>query len=346
MYRKTFILCIVLAAILALSSIGFAMWGIIGEQNGETSGDFISYTIIDLENVTNEEPAFYYNNYGFYDGVSYSYETSFTIQITAPLKESAYDLSITLIDQDDFLSTSTITSSANRNSEVGTKTILIEDINIGSTFNVSFTITSDSSNYSAIFSNLSSKIISLKITASTDDGIWTIDKTIILQAHVQNLISIAKPVANTGLVYNGTSQILVNSGTGYTLSGEAQTNAGNYSVTATLENGYCWSDNDSNTTISISASISQIVVGISWSNTSLTYNMSSQAPNATATGVLNGDIVNVVVTGSQTDAGTYTATASSVDNINYTLIGSSGLTTSFTIAKATPTVDFAFKKSV
>ena len=54
------------------------------------------------------------------------------------------------------------------------------------------------------------------------------------------------PTAATGLVYDGTQKIGVADGTGYTLSGDYEaTDAGNYTATATLEEGYIWSDSTS-----------------------------------------------------------------------------------------------------
>jgi len=51
------------------------------------------------------------------------------------------------------------------------------------------------------------------------------------------------PTAATGLVYNGTEQTGVAAGTGYTLSGDYKaTNAGSYTATATLVDGYRWSN--------------------------------------------------------------------------------------------------------
>jgi len=56
-------------------------------------------------------------------------------------------------------------------------------------------------------------------------------------------IVIDKPAAATGLVYNGTEQTGVPSGEGYTLTGEtAKVDAGDYTATATLADGYIWSD--------------------------------------------------------------------------------------------------------
>ena len=56
------------------------------------------------------------------------------------------------------------------------------------------------------------------------------------------LQSIEVPEAVTRLVYNGTEQTGVAAGTGYTLTGNTATNAGDYTATATLESGYIWSD--------------------------------------------------------------------------------------------------------
>lgn len=54
---------------------------------------------------------------------------------------------------------------------------------------------------------------------------------------------VAVPSAETGLVYTGKKQTGVVEGTGYSLSGIASAkNAGKYTVTATLDDGYQWSD--------------------------------------------------------------------------------------------------------
>ena len=51
------------------------------------------------------------------------------------------------------------------------------------------------------------------------------------------------PTAASNLVYNGTEQIGVPAGVGYTLTGDAAaTNAGSYQAAASLEEGYLWSD--------------------------------------------------------------------------------------------------------
>ena len=60
-----------------------------------------------------------------------------------------------------------------------------------------------------------------------------------------SLKEVEAPVANTGLIYDGTEKIGVNEGTGYTLSGYKNTDAGNYTAQATLAVGYVWSDGTS-----------------------------------------------------------------------------------------------------
>lgn len=61
-------------------------------------------------------------------------------------------------------------------------------------------------------------------------------------ASVTTPISVAIPSAVPGLVYNGSEQTGVAEGIGYTLSDHKATDAGQYMATATLEEGYIWSD--------------------------------------------------------------------------------------------------------
>lgn len=60
------------------------------------------------------------------------------------------------------------------------------------------------------------------------------------------LIPIDVPTAITGLIYNGSEQTGVPEGTGYKITGNKETNAGDsYKATATLESGYIWKDETS-----------------------------------------------------------------------------------------------------
>ena len=80
-------------------------------------------------------------------------------------------------------------------------------------------------------------------------------------------------------------------------------------------------------------------IGLQWGTTLFTYDGSSHVPTATATGLVGSDVCTVAVEGEKTDAGSYTAMASSISNANYTLPADKS--TSFTINKAASSVTTA-----
>ena len=102
---------------------------------------------------------------------------------------------------------------------------------------------------------------------------------------------------------------------GYSLSGAA---AGNYTL--------------SGQPASVTASITPKEVSLTWGGTSFTYDGSEHCPTATAGGLISGDTCTVTVTGGQTNAGEYTATASELSDSNYKL--PTDKTKAFTIDKA------------
>ena len=131
-----------------------------------------------------------------------------------------------------------------------------------------------------------------------------------------------KPTATaTGLVGEDTLTLNV--------TGE-QTNAGSYTATvAAFEQGNYKLAKDA----TIGFTIARKTVSVAWGNTEFTYNGSAQVPTATATDLVGGDSLTLTVTGAQTNAGDYTATAEITggeDMGNYVLDGSAS--TSFTIA--------------
>ena len=113
----------------------------------------------------------------------------------------------------------------------------------------------------------------------------------------------------------------------YTASYSNNLNAGTATVTIT-------NSADAENVVSKEFTISAKEVELVWENTSLTYNGSAQKPTATATGMVNGEELTISVSGEQTNAGTYTATASISDN-NYKLPDE--VTKEFAISKAMPT---------
>ncbi len=149
--------------------------------------------------------------------------------------------------------------------------------------------------------------------------------------------------SNTSLTYNGSAQAPSATATGLiegdecsvTVSG-AQTNAGsNYTATASaLSNANYTLPATATTAFSIAAK----EVGLEWSNTAFTYNGSAQAPTATATGLVGNDECNVIVSGAQTNFGSYTATAERLSNVNYKLPNNK--TKAFTIDQKVVTLEW------
>ena len=90
--------------------------------------------------------------------------------------------------------------------------------------------------------------------------------------------------------------------------------------------------------------VTKKTIGITWSNTSLPYNGTAQAPTATATDLEGNDECNITVTGQMTKAGNYTATAASLSNSNYQLPESK--TCDFSITKIPPVLTAPTGKTV
>ena len=84
--------------------------------------------------------------------------------------------------------------------------------------------------------------------------------------------------------------------------------------------------------------INPLTATLSWGNTTFVYNGTAQAPTATVTNLVGTDVCNVTVGGAETAAGSYTATATALDNTNYQFPASP--TTTFTILDRTATIDF------
>lgn len=89
--------------------------------------------------------------------------------------------------------------------------------------------------------------------------------------------------AGKTLTYNGKSQTGVAAGTGYTLSGTTTaTNAGSYKATATLNEGYVWSDDSTEAkTISWKINAKAITPAVTLSTKEYTYNGKVRKPTVT-----------------------------------------------------------------
>ena len=159
------------------------------------------------------------------------------------------------------------------------------------------------------------------------------------------------PSAKEGLVYTGSDQELVNPGEAteggkiqysleengtYSDTIPAKKDAGTYKVyykAVAADGNHVDADGDSQF---VEVTIAKKTVGLDWSNLEFTYDGSEHCPEATATGLVTGDTCTVTVTGGQTDAGTYEATATGLSNDNYELPAT--VTKSFEIKKASASI--------
>ena len=145
------------------------------------------------------------------------------------------------------------------------------------------------------------------------------------------------PSLTSSATYNGAEQTFTVAATDYydavTVTG---TDADTYTGTLSLSDkvNTKWSDGTT-ADKTVTLTIAPKSVAVVWSNKSLTYTGSAQAPAATVDTGITGETLTLTVAGQQTNAGSnYTATASTT-NGNYTLTNA---TTSFTIAPMEITV--------
>lgn len=106
---------------------------------------------------------------------------------------------------------------------------------------------------------------------------------------------------------------------------------------------FAGNDNTKPGSVSYTLTVGKKEVGLEWGTTTFTYDGSAHVPTATATGLVGNDQCTVTVDGAQTNAGSYTATASALSNANYKLPAANTMT--FTIGKADATVTFASKSA-
>ena len=165
-------------------------------------------------------------------------------------------------------------------------------------------------------------------------GTLTINKANLTVTAKPKTIIYGDTPANDGVTYSGfkgsDSASSLGGSLSYTYSYSRYGNVGN---TYTITPGGLTSNNYNITFAAGTLTVNQKEVGLTWSDTPLTYNGSPQKPTATATGLVNGDEIGVSVTGEQTNAGeNYTATASALTGTkagNYKLPASN--TQSFSI---------------
>ena len=122
--------------------------------------------------------------------------------------------------------------------------------------------------------------------------------------------TISIPTANTGLIYDGEEKTGVNEGDYYTLSGHKQTNAGNYTAVASVDDNHIWSNGSTDDQL-IDWSIAKAQVSVPTAVEGLVYNGEEQ------TGVEANDEYYTITGNTGTNAGNYTAIATLDDKNNF-----------------------------
>ncbi|MBQ6338655.1 MAG: InlB B-repeat-containing protein, partial [Kiritimatiellae bacterium] len=143
------------------------------------------------------------------------------------------------------------------------------------------------------------------------------------------------PTAVSGLVYDGTEKTGVEAGTGYTLSGNTATAAGSYTATATLEEGYVWSD-DSSDAKEISWSIGKASLTATAENKSVVRGATVQYAIAYS-GFVNGEDASAL-TAAPTVSCDYVPSDFSATATSYTISLSGGSAANYELALVSGTL--------
>lgn len=175
----------------------------------------------------------------------------------------------------------------------------------------------------------------LTATATTAPTPVRVDKASLTVTAKPHAITYGDDPANGGVAYygfvNGEDADDLGGTLAYEYSYARYGDVGEYAITP---KGLT-SDNYDITFVSGALTVNPKTLTVNWSETPLVFNGAPQAPEATLSGIVNGDAVAVAVAGSRTDAGTgYTATASLTGDKagNYALPANAGMT--FSIDKA------------
>ena len=167
----------------------------------------------------------------------------------------------------------------------------------------------------------------------------TVDKAEVTVTAKDHTITYGDAPANNGVEYSGfkgsDTQSVVSGTIDYNYGGYTQyDNVGSYTITPDVSglsaDNYTFTAADGTLTVDPKEAV------LSWTGDSFDYDGSAHAPTAVVENLAPGDSCNVTVTGSQTNAGDYTATATELTNANYKLPANA--THPFTINKAASAV--------
>lgn len=111
----------------------------------------------------------------------------------------------------------------------------------------------------------------------------------------ENNTSVTKPSCTSKMVYDGTNQLLLSAAipTGITVNQSTATDAGDYTITATLSSGYKWSDNDSANDYIFTCTINKRSITISTQN-QLQGSFISSPAKVDVTNLVTGHTINSI----------------------------------------------------
>lgn len=161
----------------------------------------------------------------------------------------------------------------------------------------------------------------VKVTATSGDGQQTTAEASITVSITPAPVEIPAP-SDTKFIYNGQEQTYpIADNTRYTVTGNQQTNAGDYTVTVSLndKDNYTWADGNAEDR-TYSFTIAPKTITATWSGLTQVYDTTEQV-KATLSGIVPDDDVTVSIAGVAQTAGSHplTATLTGDDTDNYTL---------------------------
>ena len=178
------------------------------------------------------------------------------------------------------------------------------------TYSVSHTtnyFTIDNNRVFTIKANTPVETYNVSVTAN--DSVSSATKTVTCKVTISaKTEGVSEGNCKSNLTYTGSAQTLVENGEFVTYSNESQIGADTYTVKATANDNYAFSDGSSSK--ELTCTIAPKEVSVTWgTTTTFTYNGSEQAPTASVTTGVNGETMEVTRT-AEINAGNYTSTAS------------------------------------
>ena len=247
--KKTYFIISGIVLLLLCFIVGFSAWNI----NINNTAEFIpeAYQVISLDDAAEgaEAEAFIYNNSGFLDS-SYqsSLTTSFRIYYHLDAPSEAVDITITLVDEDSFLSiySDSITakyyvkSGDNYNlTQTASGKAITVTISSEIDFAIEYSITTDNSKYVSLYSQLANGKRASVVATAEGSSNWSINKSVALL--MKHYLTIAWDYTSA-FTYDGlnhtvllkTDSSLLPDDISVVYENNAKKDAGEYTANATL----------------------------------------------------------------------------------------------------------------